>query len=357
MTVIFGDLIADGDLMADTLFCHGNIRVAGNLKVKRLYLAGSMDVGGDFLAEYVDINPVYYEVYEACGELEAAFEMLDTVYICNIACESKLPRFFADPVAYDAESPAMYRRHPQYEIQMVKNLKLNTSDLEGVDKLIERFIKICQDKPIVDDLTYSELEGYELEGFVSTVAGSFDVTSSRNCTEVHGTLIVKGEFKCHDFFNDHELIFQSGNILGNMHSHGYIDCQKDCRVSGDIFAPSIKVGGSLTVVGECHGDAVGITVGGDIKAHSIFTAEHLFVGGFIETFLNIEAEKYIKAGKHIYTFAGHILSGEDYGVFAGLDVPRAKWESEGYILARNIPAHILSGVNIADLPFPEMDDE
>ena len=74
-----------------------------------------------------------------------------------------------------------------------------------------------------------------------------------------------------------------------------------------------------------------IRVGADIKAGGDIEA-----GGYIKAGGDIEAGAFIKGG-------GYIKAGNDYGIYAGLNVRLSEQEQYGYITAKAKPQNIMCG--------------
>ena len=81
----------------------------------------------------------------------------------------------------------------------------------------------------------------------------------------------------------------------------------------------------------------GLICGGDVRCGT-----HLDAGWGIKAGGDIEAGGAIRAGEGLEA-AGILSAGEGYGVFAGLCVQRAEWETSARVAARSEPAGLMSG--------------
>lgn len=114
-----------------------------------------------------------------------------------------------------------------------------------------------------------------------------------------------------------------------------------------VFAGSIEVAGDIDVSGLLRaGGAIragdGILVDGSIDGGA-----HLEAGWGIRAGGDIVAAGAIRAGESLLA-AGELKAGSDYGIYAGLQVQRASWDTCARVSAAAVPDNLLSGCWVGD---------
>lgn len=265
--IVGGDLLIDGDLIAEEVYCLGKLTVTGNVQVQSLYVGQALDVAGDIQVEYLLKTACNAEWMARLLELDA--EKHGDHYLDKLV----------HPKILERNQKAEYL-HGLGDIQCMGELRCGDID--------------CQGDLLVDGMVFANEIIY--------------VGGHLNCAE----LVV--ELDC--------------NCQGEIYSEGDIHC------GGDLFAGFLLAQGNLTAKGLASQSDIRslgfVRVEGDISSlHGEIQVERWLAAAG-----NIYAAHYIKAGEAVV--AGKQLQvGADYGILAGMNLPRSKWETLGFISASN----------------------
>jgi len=142
----------------------------------------------------------------------------------------------------------------------------------------------------------------------------------------------------------------AGKIVAN--EEIMIDGGIECK--GDLWGGDIWVGAGMYCGGNCKADSLKADEG-DISARGclyvfddISTPGNIQAGRWVASSHRIVAGKFIKAGEAIVGEKG-ISAGRDYGVLAGLAVPRSRWRDIGFVSAPKRPNNMISGEYFAEI--------
>lgn len=280
--IVGGNLIVDGDLKANEIYCVGRITVGGNVEGSECYASILIHVDGNI-------------------KLSALVTGRDAEYIAAwIGLED----------SYDEDN-----------------------DTWQVDNLV--------DPLIYDDLEEQRVDQHQSNGTVS--AGGF-----LHChyLEAHGCVDVGKYFVCDDAEIEGCLSAESIYLEGELIAYGLVECRSGISCE-TLYASAIRCDGNL------KGHTID-TYDGDIAALGyISTSSHITsvsgnikAGKWIASAGKIESGAYIMAGEFVVADEG-ITTGADYGILAGLFLPRSQWTERGYISAPKKPRNILTGEFVA----------
>ncbi len=171
-----------------------------------------------------------------------------------------------------------------------------------------------------------------------TIKASLGISCAGNC-EVQNNLAT----------NDGDISVGGGlEVFGSVAADGSIHVGQWIKV-GD----SLSAGGDVSCNGNCNvrnsvtsvcGDLLTLgylTAGGDVRAGgNIQAGRWIGVGG------QLHAGAFIKAGECVVGEQG-IVAGADYGILAGLCIPRSEWDQRGYVSSKKRPRNIISGHFVA----------
>ena len=233
--IVGGDLLVDGDLEAEEIFCLGKLTVTGNIRVQSLYIGQALDCAGDIDVEFM--------IKTGCN-LDWMVRML----------EIDLTKVGKDGVkALDKfVHPAILKRDAHHavfggygDIQVLGYLACDVLDCHGnvqLDNVLD-----------IGEVQY-------VGGHLSAIA-----------IQVDGDINVKGEV-----FSETDIATKGGLYAGNVVCQGNLDVESIC-CQGDISAwGTIRATGQITSLnGEIHS------------------------GRWIATKSTIYAAKYIKAGEAV----------------------------------------------------------
>lgn len=175
-------------------------------------------------------------------------------------------------------------------------------------------------------------------------------------------LIAGGDLRCAGGIWSGDALVTGGNLRAawGIESQGEIACGGELRAGW-----AVHCSGELTVVGNAligeDLDAAedvhcgkSLQAGGAIRTHSlraghgvlagasIHCAQHLEAGWGMRADGDIVAGGAIRAGEGLEA-QGEIRAGSGYGIYAGLDVQRADWESSARVCALQRPEGLTSG--------------
>lgn len=283
--IVGGNLRVDGSLFAGDIYCVGRISVGGAVTGGECYVGVSIDAGGHIHVSSLETG-------------------LDAQYICDL-------------LEFEDGSP-------------------DDEDIEAVDKLVHPEIAV--------EMAFDREEGWMQGEPTVSAGGSFQCYVLRS----DGDVAVEGSFDCDDAHIGGQ--FRAGNIYmtDDLTVYGCVHCRLDI-VCDDLF-----VGGDVL----CDGNLECGTVesdGGSISAlgHILVLGDLIALNGNIQAGKSIAAlgaiksGKYVKAGEFVFSDS-EISTAADYGIFAGLCLPRSKWAECGYIAASTKPQNILAGKFMPD---------
>lgn len=292
-------LVVPGDLrIGETLCVGGNLTVMGDLHASAVYCLGRLVVHGEIRA---------LTIYSGLG-IEVKGD-LHTVGLTSKGSTGSIPDFdeIASYIVAWAVSPTKVVDDP-------------TSFLADEDVVFELEEYGC----------YSE----------SVVVGGDCIVSGP--VESHGNITV------HGFFNPDDA-----DILGATLSADRILVEGDLRAHNVSCAGLMEVEGVLEVPGsvECNRLVADTIIAGDIGTRHCdgnidcvsLDAVNVTAGGSITCQGPITCAGYLRAQGCI-TASGCITAGKDYGILAGLGVPRSEWLRAGYICGPTRPSNILTGL-------------
>ena len=314
------DLVFNG-----TLCVGGNLVVKGNLNVDALYCAGSITVQGDIeIGTLITPNSVSCSGRLSAISINVGMEILKT--FVNESWKFWLPTDHTVIWSSLTDAKTFLQLENDYEIEM--QARNEDSDVYLVNV------------------------GKDLECFVAEVGGSLYVEGKFDAEigDVRSFANV-GSIEC-----DGTMNIGQGLEVG----FGRQTPVRDCASQLDSHT---WIGGDFACKGNLYGDeieAISLMVHGDCDIYGdLFIHESLEVGGKITSHGKISAGRYIKAGGLIAS-KSHIEAGSDYGIFAGLNVPRSEWGQRGYICSSIKPKNIFSGAYFTQkqkFPWKHLDEE
>lgn len=289
--VVGGDLLVDGDLEAEEIFCLGKLTVRGQIRAQSLYVGDALDAGGDIEVEFLLKTACSAEWMARMLESESGAELESK---SDQAANKKAPAAFLDKLVH----PLILQR------QLTQNSHQNFARIGSIHGLgsLQCDVLDCQGDVQLDyDLDANE---------VLYVGGHL----SADVIHVQGDCHVKGE------------LMSTGDIT----------------ISGTGFAGEVVCQGNLMVGSICS--QADISAWGLIRADGEISSlqGEIASGRWIATKATIYAAKYIKAAEAIVAEKG-LSCGEDYGILAATNVRRSRWKHEGFVAAPTMPAHLLSG--------------
>jgi cytoskeletal protein CcmA (bactofilin family) len=298
------------DLVFDGILCvGGNLEVHGSLKVGELRCAGSITVHGDIeVGSLTTPNSVSCTGRLCATSIDVGIDELE-----SFATESWkfwMPNGYTTRWISLVDAKTYLQLESDYEASAFQREGHYGEHLVNVGKDL-----ICTDARV---------------GGSIYVEGKFDV-----CEGVIRGFADVGELEC-----DGDLDIHQGLDVGSCRNTPHH--QRSATLDG----AGARILGEFTCYGNLYGcdiEALGLTVHGDCDLWgSLQIEESLEVDGKITCEGAISAGEYIKVGGLIAS-KSDIKAGADYGIFAGLDVPRSEWEKRGYICASKRPINILSG--------------
>lgn len=235
-----GDLLVDGNLEAEEVFCLGKLTVTGDIRVQSLYVGQALDCAGDIEVEFL--------LKTGC-----AAEWMARLLELDQAKPAKDGSSYLDKLVH----PAILKRDAHHEtfggfgdIQVLGYLSCDVLDSHGSVQLDD-----------VLDVGEVQYVGGHLSAIAITADGDVNVKG-----EVFSETDI--DVKCGLFAG--ELICQGNLAVGSVHSHGDISAWGTIRATGQI----------TSLNGEIHS------------------------GRWIATKATLYAAKYIKAGEAIVAEKG-----------------------------------------------------
>jgi len=285
-----------GDVkIEERLVVGGNLVVDGNLTAHEIYCVGKITVKGDvnFTQAYVGIAIHAGGSISGIG-LNVGFdaEHIATMMGLEVSFEDDDDTYYLDHLVHpDIASELDYERQNRMGESVV---------------IAGKFFDLCD----------IEVNSGDIE-----VGGYFNVDTANILI---GNLLAQSIYVDDDLFVGGSVDSSSDiTVQGEIHS-SHILC------IGNIDAGSIKCDGSIDAVGF-------IQATGDIVAD-----EDIQTRRWIATSGKIQAIKFIKASECVVADKG-IRAGNDYGVLAGVGLPRSQWLESGFISAPVKPRNILTG--------------
>lgn len=238
--VVGGDLLVDGNLEAEEVFCLGKLTVTGDIRVQSLYVGQALDCAGDIDVEFL--------IKTGCSA-EWMLRLLEL----DQGKPAKDGSAFMDKLVH----PAILKRDAHHEtfggfgdIQVLGYLSCDVLDCHGTVQLDD-----------VLDVGEVQYVGGHLSAIAITADGDVNVKGevfSETDIQVDGGLFAG------------ELICQGNLSVGSVHSHGDISAWGTIRATGQI----------TSLNGEIHS------------------------GRWIATKGTVYAAKYIKAGEAVVAEKG-----------------------------------------------------
>jgi len=267
------------------LVVGGNLVVEGNLKAREIYCLGSISVTGNISAE----NIVVGRTVHAGGSIVAT----------NLVTGES-----TDKIA--------------------KRLGYNEAPIDYIDCL-------------VDESTLHNLgtcESPEADISVKATSLRCDSICSHACIEVDGDFVAENAMFTH-------------LVAGDVYVSESLSACSSVESGQDIYIGKGAQCGTLYSTRNLHADSSlerieSITVRGHAFVDGDTHVGELEVGHWIACTGNITCDRYINAGMQIVA-NGAITAGQDYGVLAGLAVPRSQWPIKGFISSPSKPKNILTG--------------
>lgn len=221
-----------------------------------------------------------------------------------------------------------------------------------------------------------ELDSLDAEAMVFAgtliVRGNIDAGQLLRCgraLHVGGGIRCGGDLRTGEDLRCEGALHVGGQLEvgGDLRVHWSIDAQGDVSVGGELRSGwGVTCGGGLALGGNAHvggtlqaggevGCGKGLQCGEDLIAARIRAVQGILAGQSIDCGTHLEAGWGIRAGDAIAAggairsgegleAGGEIRAGRDYGIFAGLDVQRADWESSARIVAARRPDALMSGL-------------
>ena len=286
-----GNLVVHGNLNVDALYCAGSITVQGDIEIGTLITPNSLSCSGRLSAISIYVGMETLELFVN----ESWKFWLPTDHSVRWSSLADAKTFLQLEKDYGIEEHARCEDSNVYLVNVGKDLQCFVAEVGG-----SLFVEGKFDAEIGDVRGFANVGSIKCDGTLD-IGQSLEVgfgrqTPVRFCAaQLDSETWIGGSFSC----------------LGNLYSDG-------------IEVVSLKV----------HGDC---DISGDLLVH-----ESLHVDGKITSHGKISAGGYIKVGGLIAS-KSYIDAGSDYGIFAGLDVPRSEWGKRGYICSSKKPKNIFSG--------------
>lgn len=287
---IGGNLEVHGDLKADRVFCFGTIRVHGSIRVQELVSGFGIYCDGSITTNLLKVGYSENDGDSGSFDWHTFAEEFGHEVFPNV--KSLLNRLTDTETLAELDSLLPYDGvfDPEYSVTCGDDL-------------------IC----IWIDIPRGISAGGVFNPDDATINGDVDV----------GRLCCEGDL----------------DMSGSLSVSGNAEVQGSLWVGGLIYCT-----GTLTTWGNL--EAVDMEVRGDIDSCGIISAlEGIESREKILSEGKISAGKYIKAGGLIAS-KGSIQAGKDYGIFAGLELPRLEWPDRGYVCTSIEPQNIFSGVYV-----------
>jgi cytoskeletal protein CcmA (bactofilin family) len=284
------DVHVSGDIdLSGKLVVGGNLTVDGSLNAADIYCLGSVRVGGDIHAGNLFV-----------GFCASAGRRIDVGYI-KTGC-------LVEEIAGHAE--------------------IDTEKINWINDIVH---------PRIAEMQADERENNCVELAVSagTDIDCFCIDTHPGDVEVGG-LIDFDIAQIEGYLTAQEIVAQE-----DLRVYGGIDCRGNFWGDEVWTASDIHCAGNFSA-GDVTLDDGDLLVLGHLTAYSIDAPGNIQAGEWIAVSATLRAGRYIKAGASIVGERG-IESGKDYGIFAGLCVPRSEWNNCGFVSASPRPKNILSG--------------
>lgn len=271
--------------MRNKLIVGGNLVVEGDLKAREIYCLGSIRVAGNINAQTIVVGSAVH----AGGVIVTA----------NLVTGESVSEI-AQRLGY-ADAPIDY-----------------------IDVL-------------VDECTLENLETCgttELDIAVKATGLRCDSISCHACIEVDGDFVAENATFTH-------------LVAGDVHVSESLSACSSVESRKDIFLGQGVQCGRLYSAGDLHADGglegiESVTARGHAFVDGNMDVGELEVGRWIACTGSVTCNRYLNAGMQIVA-NGAIAAGRDYGILAGLAVPRSQWPIKGFISSPSRPKNILTG--------------
>ena len=267
-----GDLLIDGDLIAEEVFCLGKLTVTGDVQVQSLYIGHTLDVGGNMDVEFL--------VKTGCSaEWMARLLELDQRKL-------KEGESFIDLLVH----PAILARHGHNDVLG------GFGDIQGLGYLSCADLDCHGNLQLDDDLDAGEVQF--IGGHLA--ASHIHVAGDCNC---QGEVFSESDIDIGGSLFAGEVISQGHISAGAIGSQGDISAWGNIRAKGEISS----------LFGEIH------------AGRWIATAATLYAAKYIKAGESVVAEKGISCGKDYGIFAGSILPRSEWakhGMISAATKPR-----------------------------------
>ncbi|MBI3286037.1 MAG: polymer-forming cytoskeletal protein [Burkholderiales bacterium] len=271
--VVGGDLLVDGDLEAEEVFCLGKLTVTGNIHVQSLYVGQALDGGGNIAVAYLLKTGCSAEWMARMLELDQTNPKPGSNYLDRLV------------------HPAILQRNAEHA-----HLLGGLGDIQALGHLA------CDD---LDAQGNVQLDDALLAGEVLYIGG--------------------------------HLSARAIQVAGDCNCQGEVFCETDIAADGALFAASLAVEGNLAAASiHCSGNiatwgylrATGeiSSLNGEIDcARWIASKSTLYAAKYIKAGEAVVAEQGISAGKDYGILAGTALPRSDWeaaGFVSAKDKPR-----------------------------------
>lgn len=310
-----GNLSVEGDLRVEgPLMCLGHLTVKGSLVASDVIAGQGLEVSGDVSADSIDAH--------VCGDNDTALAEV------------------AERIAFWTPGPKFDDSRKDSELDWLSD-ETTREDLLNESFWPEAAIKVG---------------GRCVVAGLVKAAGAVEVGEQFNpddCEVLGGNIYAR-------------TVLTEGDLLcGGVHAEQWVRVEGDLRCAvvecSQIEAwGSVEVDESIVATGrdtrcsETRGD--GIYRSPEIDAEDTrerdvlpsircgaLKARAVTAGGSILVDGAIECAGYVRANRSI-TCGGTITTGKAFGILAGLDVARDKWQALGYVCASAKPLRILTGL-------------
>lgn len=275
-----GDLLVDGDLEAEEIFCLGKLTVTGQLRAQSLYVGEALDVGGN----------------------------IEVMYLLKTGCSAE---WMARLLELDQGEPT---HAPSFLDQLVHPQILQRQSEQRTTHHFARAGSI-----------------HGLAGLSCDVLDCHGDVQLDDVLEANEVLYVGGHLDANTI-----------TVQGDCHVKGELISAGDVSITGTAFAGAVVCQGNMLVGSLCSQSDIhawGLIRGeGEISS----LQGEIASGRWIATKGTLYAAKYLKAGEALVAEKG-MQCGADYGILAATNIRRSRWRQQGFVGAPTEPEHLLSG--------------
>ena len=310
-----GNLSVEGDLRVDgPLMCLGRLTVKGSLTARDVIVGQGMQVLGDVAADSIDAR--------VCGDDAAALaEIAERIAFWT-------PDRASSEQVSDEALDWMSDKSTQYDL-LDDSLPSETAVKVGGRCVVAGRVSTVGSVDVGDQFNPDDCEVIAGNVYAKTVLTEGDLL----CGGVHAArwVRVEGDLRCAVVECSQLEAWGSVEVDDAVVATGRDTRCSETRGEGVYRSPEIDPG-------DAHErDVLPSIRCAELKAGAVTAGGSILVDGVIES------RGYVRANLSI-TSGGTITTGKAYGILAGLDVARDRWQASGYVCASARPVRILTGM-------------